>query len=154
MTQSDAGTIPGFWRICYADAYLFKLAFIFLPLLVMSFVYTMATGMTADDCMLPSVFIAALVCVICYRWSAIAHVFKDHVALVCRIADISPGTGFFGLQIFVSFLVACDGENDERGCFLVRFNPRVKKFKKGDSISVLWNQGKNFCVIKEAYLDD
>jgi hypothetical protein len=154
MTRSNTGMIPGFWRICYADAYLFKLACVFLPLLSALFFYNIATGRPADDFMLPSVFIAVLVCVIWYRWSAIAHVFKDHVVLSCRIADISPGTGLLGLQIFVSFFLSCEGGTAERGCFLVRFNPRVKKLNKGDSISVFWNQRKNFCVIKEAYLDD
>ncbi|MCX5901023.1 MAG: hypothetical protein NTX06_09885 [Proteobacteria bacterium] len=72
----------------------------------------------------------------------------------CRVADISTSTGLFGLQVFVSFFVSCDGENAERGCFLVRFNPRVKKLKKGDVISVFWNQRKNVYVIKEAYLDN
>jgi len=154
MTQSDTGMIPRFWRICCTDAYLFKLAYVFLPLLLVLIFYTMATGRPADDFLLPSVFIFLLVCVIYYRWSAIVRVFKDHVVFACRVTDISPGTGLLGLQIFVSFFVACDGDTAERGCFLVRFNPRVKKLKKGDSINVFWNQRKNFCVIKEAYLDD
>jgi len=154
MTQSDTSMIPGFWRICYADAYLFKLACIFLPAISVLIFYTMAAGSPAEDFMLPSAFLAVLVCVIWYRWLAITHVFKDHVVLACPIADISPGTGLFGLQIYVSFFVSCDGDNAEQGCFLVRFNPRVKKLKKGDSISVFWNQHKNFCVIKEVYLDN
>lgn len=154
MHQHDTGVIPGFWRLCYADAYLFKLVYIFLPLMVMSFVYTMATGMPEDDFMLPSAFIAGLVCVIYYRRSLIVHVFKNHVAFVCRISDISPATGLFGLQIFVSFFVACEGDAAERGCFLVRFNPRVKKLKKGGPINVFWNKGKHVCIIREAYLDD
>lgn len=154
MTQSDSSIIPGFWRICSADAYLFKLACIFLPLISALVFYNMATGSPADDFMLPSVFIVLLLCGIYYRWSAIVHVFKDHVVLACRVADISPGTGLLGLQIFVSFFVSCDGENAERGCFLVRFNPHVKKLNKGDIINVFWNQRKNAYVIKEAYLND
>jgi hypothetical protein len=154
MTQSDNIMIPGFWRICCTDAYLFKLACVFLPILSALIFYNMLTGRPLDDSMLPSVFIAFLLSVMYYRWSAIVHVFKDHVALACRIADISPGTGLFGLQIFVSFFVSYDGENAARGCFLVRFNPLVKKLKKGDLINVLWNQHKNIYLIKDAYQDD
>jgi hypothetical protein len=154
VIRSDFSRIPGFWRICCADAYLFKLTGIFLPLASLLIFYNMATGRPADDLMMPSFFLAVLVGVIYYRWSAIVHVFKDHVIWACRVADISPGTGLFGLQIYVSFFVPCDGENVERGCFLFRFNPRIKKLKKGDGINVLWNQRKNLYLIKEAYLDD
>jgi hypothetical protein len=154
MTQSDNSMMPGFWRICCVDAYLFKLACVFLPLISALIFYNMVTGRPSDDFMLPSVFIALLVCVIYYRWSAVVHVFKNHVVLACSVADISSGTGLLGVQIYISFFTSCDGENAERGCFLVRFNPRVKKLKKGDAINVFWNQHKNLYVIKEAYLDD
>ena len=154
MTQSNNIMLPGFWRICCVDAYLFKIVYIFTPLLCLLVLYNRATGKTADDFILPSVFIAVLLCVIYYRWSAIAAAINEHVTIACRIAGISPGGGLLGLQIFVSFFVSCNGESAERGCSLVNFNPRVKKLKKGDVINVFWNQRKNVYVIKEAYLDD
>lgn len=146
--------VPGFWRVCCADAYLFKIINIFTPFLCLLVLYNMVNGRPSDDNLLPSVLLAVFAGVIYFRWSVIAETFRDHIMVPCRVADISTSTGLFGLQVFVSFFVSCDGENAERGCFLVRFNPRVKKLKKGDVISVFWNQRKNVYVIKEAYLDN
>jgi len=153
VTDTSTTSLPGFWRICFADAYLFKLSCIFLPLLLLVILYDMAEGKPLEDYMLPAVFSAVLLGVIFFRWSAIVGAFKDHDVTTCRISDISPGTGLFGVQVFVSFFVSSDGDNAERGCFLVRFNRRVKKLHKGDLVNVFWNY-KSTYVIKEAYLDD
>jgi hypothetical protein len=147
-------SVPGFRRISCVDAYLFKMVYIFAPFLFLLVLYNVVTGRPAEDSILAFIFLAVLVGVIYFRWSAIVAAFNDHVTSACRIANISPGGGLLGLHIFVSFFVSCDGENAERGCSLVRFNPRVKKLKKGDVINVFWNQRKNMYVIKEAYLDD
>jgi hypothetical protein len=153
MTDTNNTLMPGFWRICFADAYLFKLCCIFLPLLLIVLFYNIAAGRPLDDYTLPALFSAVLLGVVVFRWMAIAGTFKEHEAMTCRIADISPATGLFGLQVFVSFYASCAGDAAERGCFLVSFNPRVKNFHKGNMINVLWNF-KNMYVIKEAYLDD
>lgn len=139
---------PGFWRICGTDAYLFKMCFIFLPLLVLVLVYDGLTGAPAEDFMLPGLLSALLVGIIAFRWSAIAGVFQDHEALPCRIQDISPGGGLLGIQVYISF---SSRDGSEGGCFLVKFNSLVQSLRKGDGVTVLWNR-KNMYVIRDAYV--
>lgn len=153
VTRPTTARVPGFWRICAADAYMFKLCCIFLPLLLSVLVYNSVAGRPSEDYMLPAVFTAGLIAAAGFRWYCIAGAFREHEIMQCRVLDISPATGLFGLQVFVSFYDSCTAASDGRGCFLVRFNRCVKMLKKDDLVTVFWNY-KNLYVIKDAYLDE
>ncbi len=153
MSRPPGAQVPTFWQMCTADAYLFKLCCLFLPLPLAVLLYTAASGRSFDDCMLPALFTAGLIAAAAFRWFSIVETFREHETLECHISDISPASGLFGLQVYVSFYDSCHAAADGRGCFLVSFNRRVKMLKKDDLVTVFWNY-KNLHLIKEAYLDD
>jgi hypothetical protein len=153
MGTSDHST-PDFWRMCFTDAYLFKLAYVYTPLLSLLLLYNAANSRPWEDFILPGILLAAFLGAIFLRHNMIRSALASTVELKSRIDIYSSPGGFLNIHITAGYCVEWNGEESEQTACLVKFNPQVKKLREGSLITVLWNPDKKTGVIKEAYIDN
>jgi hypothetical protein len=153
VTQSNH-SIPDFWRMCFTDAYLFKFAYVYTPLLILLLLFNAAVSRPVENFFLPGILLAAFLGGIFWRSMMIRSALTSTIELKSRIDTYSSPGGFLKINIMAGFSVQWDGEYIEQTACLYKFNPRVKKLKEGDIITVLWNPDKKTSAIKEAYIDN
>ena len=144
---------PDFWRICFTDAYLFRFAYIYTPLLSLLLIYNAAGSRPGEYFILPGIMLVLFLGTIFFRYTMIRSAFKSTIELKSRIDEYSPAGGLLKINILVVYSVQWNGENFDQTACLSKFSPRVKKLRKGEVITVLWNPDKNISAIKEAYID-